>query len=56
VRTKSRIAFREEMERAEAFGINYLVTHMGAISAKGLIPASRGLLNRLTPSTTNYWL
>ncbi|HEY3332993.1 MAG TPA: deoxyribonuclease IV [Capsulimonadaceae bacterium] len=35
VRTKSRIAFREEMERAEALGIKYLVTHMGAHLGEG---------------------
>ncbi len=35
VRSKSRAAFREEMERAEAFGIKYLVTHMGAHLGEG---------------------
>ena len=36
VRTKSRIAFREEMERAEALGIHFLVTHMGAHLGDGI--------------------
>lgn len=36
VREKSRRAFFEEMERAEALGISYLVTHMGAHLGEGI--------------------
>ncbi|MDR3709960.1 MAG: deoxyribonuclease IV [Capsulimonadaceae bacterium] len=36
VREKSHAAFREEMERAEALGIDYLVTHMGAHLGAGV--------------------
>lgn len=36
VRDKSRVAFREEMERAEELGISYLVTHMGAHLGSGV--------------------
>jgi len=36
IRSKSRIAFREEMERAEVLGIKYLVTHMGAHLGEGV--------------------
>jgi deoxyribonuclease-4 len=36
VRSKSHIAFRDEIERAEALGIRYLVTHMGAHTGDGI--------------------
>jgi len=36
IRDKSRTAFFEEMERAEALGIRYLVTHMGAHLGEGV--------------------
>ncbi len=32
---KSRVAFRDELERAEQLGINYLVTHMGSHGGAG---------------------
>ena len=32
---KSLVAFREELERAEALGLDYLVTHMGAHMGEG---------------------
>jgi deoxyribonuclease-4 len=35
IRDKSRTAFRAELERAEALGIKYLVTHMGAHLGEG---------------------
>jgi deoxyribonuclease-4 len=36
IRDKSRIAFRDELERAERLGISYLVTHMGAHLGEGI--------------------
>ncbi len=35
IREKSRAAFRAELERAQALGIKYLVTHMGAHMGEG---------------------
>ena len=44
---KSRVAFREEMERAEALGIRYLVTHMGAHMGDGVETGLRRLVDSL---------
>ena len=44
---KSRTAFREELDRAEALGIPWVVTHMGAHLKAGVEPATARLIESL---------
>ncbi len=44
---KSRTAFREELDRAEALGIPWVVTHMGAHLKAGIDPAIARLIESL---------
>lgn len=44
---KSRVAFRDELERAEAFGIEYLVSHPGAHLGEGVDVGVKRLIESL---------
>ena len=44
---KSRVAFREELDRAESLGIPWVVTHMGAHLKAGIDPAIQRLIESL---------